>query len=190
MSDPAAPLYRPTILAGPSGVGKGTVVAALRRRRPEVWLSISVTTRTPRPGERDGVHYHFVTDAQFDDLVATDGLLEWAEYGHHRYGTPAAAVRAQAAAGVPVLLELDLAGVRQARDRLAGAQTVLLAPPSREELRRRLAHRGTETPAAMATRLAIAEAELAAADEFDRVIVNDRVERAVEELVDFMGLCA
>jgi guanylate kinase len=182
--------FRPTILAGPSGVGKGTVIAALRAQHPEVWLSISATTRTPRPREVHGENYYFVSDEEFDELIELGGLLEWAAYGSNRYGTPAAPVRAAIADGRAVLLELDLAGVRQARDLLDEAQTVLIAPPSWDELERRLASRGTETPEVRARRLAIAEAELAAADEFDRVIVNDEVERTVEELVEFMGLGA
>jgi len=185
---PTSSPFRPTIVAGPSGVGKGTVIARLRDLFPHVWLSISVTTRAPRPGEVDGTHYHFLSDAQFDRLVARHGLLEWAEYGQNRYGTPAGPVRDAMAAGRPVLLELDLAGVRQARQRLPEAQTVLIAPPSFAELERRLAGRGTETPEAMARRLEAARIELAAAGEFDRVIVNTEVEHAVAELVEFMGL--
>jgi guanylate kinase len=180
--------FRPTIVAGPSGVGKGTVIARLRDLFPQVWLSTSVTTRAPRPGEVDGTHYHFLSDVEFDRLVARHGLLEWAEYGQNRYGTPAGPVRDAMAAGRPVLLELDLAGVRQARARLPEAQTVLIAPPSFAELERRLAGRGTETPEAMARRLEAARIELAAAGEFDRVIVNAEVEHAVAELVEFMGL--
>jgi guanylate kinase len=116
-------------LCGPSGVGKGTVIAALRSRHPEVWLSVSATTRPPRPGEADGVHYHFVSDAQFDRLIAERGLLEWAHYGLHRYGTLAQPVAQAVAAGRPVLLELELAGARQARAALPGARTVFLLPP-------------------------------------------------------------
>ena len=133
---------RLTVLSGPSGVGKGTVVAEVRRRHPDVWVSVSVTTRRPRPGELDGVHYHFVDDAEFDRLIATDGLLEWAEYAGNRYGTPAAPVRDRLATGAPALLEIELQGARQVRARDAEAQLVFLAPPSWAALVSRLAGRG------------------------------------------------
>ena len=124
------PPARLTVLSGPSGVGKGTVVAEVRRRHPEVWVSVSVTTRRPRPGEIDGVDYSFVSDDEFDRLIAEDGLLEWAEYAGNRYGTPAAPVRERLAAGAPALLEIELQGARQVRARDDDAQLVFLAPPS------------------------------------------------------------
>ena len=154
---------RLTVLSGPSGVGKGTVVAEVRRRHPEVWVSVSVTTRPRRPGEVDGVHYSFVDDAEFDRLVAEDGLLEWAEYAGNRYGTPAAPVREQLASGAPALLEIELQGARQVRARDPEAQLVFLAPPSWAALVDRLAGRGSEPAAVRERRLAIAEAEMAAA---------------------------
>jgi guanylate kinase len=178
---------RLTVLSGPSGVGKGTVVGEVRRRHPDVWVSVSVTTRRARPGEVDGVHYHFLTDAEFDRLVAGDGLLEWAEYAGNRYGTPAAPVRERLATGAPALLEIELQGARQVRARDVDAQLVFLAPPSWAELKSRLAGRGSEPPAVQERRLAIAQAELDAAGEFDVVVVNDDVTRAADELVSLLA---
>jgi guanylate kinase len=164
-------------------VGKGTVVAEVRRRHPEVWVSVSVTTRAPRPGEVDGEHYWFVDDDYFDWLIANDGLLEWAEYAGNRYGTPVAPVEEQLTSGSPALLEIELQGARQVRERAPEAQLVFLAPPSWSELVSRLAGRGTEHPEVQERRLALAQAELDAAGEFDVVVVNDDVARAADELV-------
>jgi guanylate kinase len=182
----AATAARLTVLSGPSGVGKGTVVAEVRRRHPDVWVSVSATTRRPRPGETDGVHYHFVDDAEFDRLIATDGLLEWAQYAGHRYGTPVGPVRAQLETGRPALLEIELQGARQVRSRAPEAQLVFLAPPSWAELKSRLAGRGSEPAAVQEERLRIAQAELDAAGEFDVVVVNDDVARAADELVGLL----
>jgi guanylate kinase len=177
---------RLTVLSGPSGVGKGTVVSEVRRRHPDVWVSVSVTTRRPRPGEREGDHYHFVDDAEFDRLIAADGLLEWAEYAGNRYGTPVAPLRARLATGQPALLEIELQGARQVRARDPEAQLVFLAPPSWAALVSRLAGRGSEPPAVQERRLALAQAELDASGEFDVVVVNDDVARAADELVGLL----
>ena len=176
-------MSRLTVLAGPTAVGKGTVVRALREREPDIWISISATTRPPRPGEIDGVHYFFVTPKRFDDMIAGGELLEWATvHGVHRYGTPREPVESRLAAGVPVLLEIDLQGARQVRQTMPDALFVFLAPPSWEELVSRLVGRGTESAAERERRLQTARDELAAESEFDEVIVNDTVEAAAAQL--------
>jgi guanylate kinase len=178
-----------TVLTGPSGVGKGTVVTRLLRQHPEVWLSVSVTTRPPRPGEQHGVNYWFISDGEFDALVASDALLEWAlVHGLHRYGTPRQPVLTALGDGRACLLELDLAGARRVRQTMPEARSVFLMPPDRSELERRLRGRGTEGEAELARRFRTAEEELAAASEFDTVIVNEDVAKTVEDLVGFLGL--
>jgi guanylate kinase len=185
---PARP-PRLTVVSGPTAVGKGTVVARLRSQHPEVFVSVSATTRPPRPGEVDGVHYYFVSDAEFDELIATDALLEWATvHGAHRYGTPKAPVLAALAAGRDAILEIDLQGARQVRRSMPEARLVFLAPPSWEELLRRLTGRGTESPTQRDRRLRTAEAELAARSEFDEVVVNVDVGQAVADLVELLRL--
>ncbi|WP_114422597.1 guanylate kinase [Nocardioides houyundeii] len=185
----STPVSRLVVLAGPTAVGKGTVAADVRRRHPEVWISVSVTTRAPRPGEIDGVHYHFVDDAQFDAMVANDELLEWAcVHGAARYGTPRGPVEEVLAQGRPAMLEIDLQGARQVRRTMPEALFVFLKPPSWDELVRRLVGRGTENAEERARRLATAREELEAEAEFDVTIVNHEVHAAVEELVNLMVL--
>lgn len=172
-------------------MGKGTVSADLRARYPDIWISVSATTRAQRPGEVDGVHYHFVSEETFDAYVEQGQLLEWARvHGRHRYGTPRGPVEAKLAAGEPALLEIDLAGARQVRAAMPQARFVFLAPPSWEELVRRLVGRGTEDEAERERRLATARVELAAEGEFDVTVYNDDVRRATDELVGWMGLPA
>lgn len=184
---PASPTV--TVLAGPTAVGKGTVSTYVRDHYPDVWLSVSATTRAPRPGEVDGVHYFFVGDAEFDRMIDEDDLLEWAVvHNLHRYGTPRHKVQEALAAGRSVLLEIDLQGARSIRQAMPEAQFVFLAPPSWDEMVQRLVGRGTETPEQQQRRLETAKLELAAQSEFDHTVVNDTVERAAAELVALMGL--
>jgi len=172
------------VLSGPSGVGKSTVVAELRRTSPQIWLSVSVTTRKPRPGEVDGRDYYFIDDSEFDKLIAEDALLEWASpHGTHRSGTPRGPVEEKLRAGVPCLLEIDLAGARQVKRAAPDARFVFLAPPSWDELVRRLTGRGTEPPEVIARRLRTAREELAAAGEFDITLVNMSVSQVCRQLV-------
>ncbi|WP_377642928.1 guanylate kinase [Oryzobacter terrae] len=179
---------RLTVLAGPTAVGKGTLAAYVREHHPEVWLSVSATTRRPRPGEVDGVHYHFVDDAEFERMAREDELLEWAVvHGRARYGTPRRPVEDALAAGRPALLEIDLQGARQVRASMPDAFFVFLAPPSWDELVRRLVGRGTEDAEEREVRLATARTELASAQEFDATVTNDDVRRAAEELVSLMA---
>ncbi|MBT2399191.1 guanylate kinase [Streptomyces sp. ISL-100] len=185
---PVPPDVRPrlTVLSGPSGVGKSTVVAHMRKVHPEVWLSVSATTRKPRPGERHGIQYFFVSDDEFDKLVANGELLEWAEFAGNRYGTPRRAVCDRLEAGDPVLLEIDLQGARLVRESMPEAQLVFLAPPSWDELVRRLTGRGTEAPDVIERRLEAAKIELAAEAEFDTTLVNTSVEDVARELLALM----
>ena len=180
---------RLTVLSGPTAVGKGTVVARLAAEHPEIFVSVSATTRPPRPGEVHGEHYLFVSAIEFDALIADGALLEWAVvHGVHRYGTPRAPVQAALAAGRPALLEIDLQGARQVKATCPEAMFVFLAPPSWEELVQRQLGRGTETPEQRERRLATARAELAASAEFDHVVVNRDVGQAMEDLVALVRL--
>ena len=180
---------RLVVLAGPTAVGKGTVAAAVRERHPDVWISVSATTRPPRPGEVDGVHYWFVSEEEFDRMVEADELLEWAVvHKAARYGTPRKPVEEALAAGRPSMLEIDLQGARLVRDAMPGALFVFLKPPSWEELVRRLVGRGTESEEDRARRLDTAREEMAAENEFDETIVNHEVHDAADQLVTLMML--
>ncbi|PYI37966.1 guanylate kinase [Arthrobacter psychrolactophilus] len=178
-----------TVLAGPTAVGKGTVSTFIRDNYPDVWLSVSATTRQARPGEQEGVHYFFKSADEFDSLVAEGEFLEWAVvHGINRYGTLRSTVNAAVAQGKSVLLEIDLQGARQVKEAMPEADFVFLAPPSWDELVRRLVGRGTESAEEQHRRLETAKLEIAAAPEFDYIIVNDDVSRAAAALVDLMGL--
>ncbi len=178
---------RLTVLAGPTAVGKGTVAAYVRAHHPEVWISVSATTRPARPGEVEGVHYHFVDETTFASMAERGELLEWAVvHGRHRYGTPRGPVERILAEGRPALLEIDLQGARQVRGTMPEARFVFLKPPSWEELVNRLVGRGTESEEERARRLETALAELAAEEEFDVTVVNTDVHQAAEELVTLM----
>jgi guanylate kinase len=176
------------LITGPSGVGKGTLVARLRERHPDLWLSVSATTRAPRAGEEEGHHYFFLDRAAFERQVATGGFLEWAEFAGNLYGTPRGAVQERLEAGRTVLLEIELEGARQVRRSFPAGFQVLLRPPSFEELERRIRGRGTDSEEAIARRLARAREELAAEAEFDAVVVNDDLERALVDLERCCGL--
>ena len=173
------------VLAGPTAVGKGTVAAHIREHEPEIHLSVSATTRPPRPGEIDGVHYYFVDDAEFDRLIADGELLEHAVvHNKSRYGTPRAPIDAALAEGKTVLLEIDLQGARQVRRAEPAATLIFLLPPTWDELVQRLVGRGTENAEERARRLKTAKVELAAQNEFDHLIVNEDVATAAAEVVE------
>ncbi|MGK3947664.1 guanylate kinase [Microbacterium sp. K2] len=179
------------VLAGPTAVGKGTVAAHIREHNPEIHLSVSATTRAPRPGEIDGVHYYFVDDAEFDRLIAEDELLEYAVvHNRSRYGTPRAPIDAALAAGKTVLLEIDLQGARQVRKAEPAATLIFLLPPTWDELVQRLVGRGTEGAEERARRLRTAKVELAAQNEFDHLIVNEDVAAAAAEVVELSSSSA
>ena len=175
------------VLAGPTAVGKGTVARYIVDHNPDVQLSVSATTRSARPGEIDGVHYFFLTDAEFDALIADGQMLEYAVvHGTHRYGTPKAPVEEALVQGKNVLLEIDIQGARQVKQALPEAITVFLAPPSWDELVRRLEGRGTENAEQQARRLETAREELAAQGEFDHVLINDEVAKCAAEVVELL----
>jgi guanylate kinase len=175
------------VIAGPSGVGKGTVHARVRGSLDDAVLSISATTRGPRAGEVDGVHYHFVDETRFQELIDTGQLLEWAEYAGHRYGTPRQPVVEAIRAGQVVVLDIELQGALQVKEQDPDALLVFLLPPSFEELERRLRARGTEPDATIQRRLARARTELASAHRFDVEVVNDDLDRCVDEVLAAIG---
>ncbi|MCT2025959.1 guanylate kinase [Dermabacter hominis] len=183
------PRGRVVVVAGPTAVGKGTVTRRLLEKYPEVYLSVSATTRDPRPGEVDGIHYFFWSPEQFDDAVKNGDMLEWAlVHGRNRYGTPRSAVEAARAEGRAVILEIDLEGARQVRSSMPDARFVFLAPPSWDVLVERLVGRGTESPEEQERRLETARVEMAAEEEFDVTIVNDDLDEAVDALAREAGL--
>ncbi len=180
-------MARVFVITGPSGVGKGTLIKALRKRVPELELSISATTRAPRGGESDGVDYHFLSAEQFAERIAEGRFLEHATYSGNRYGTLREEVEDRLSRGAPVVLEIEVQGARQVRDSMPEAVQVFIVPPDPADLRRRLEGRGTDDPKTIESRLRVAQDELAAKDEFPHVIVNDDVDRAADELASIVG---
>jgi guanylate kinase len=174
------------VITGPSGVGKGTLIRGLLERVPGLELSVSATTRPPRPGERDGVDYHFLSGEDFDRRVANGEFVEHARYSGHQYGTLRSELERRTAEAAGVVLEIEVQGARQIRAAMLEAVQVFIAPPSVEALRARLVGRGTDAPADVEARLATALEELKAEEEFEYVVVNDRLEQATEELADIV----
>jgi guanylate kinase len=171
------------VITGPSGVGKGTLIRSLVQQVPELEVAVSATTRPPRPGEADGVDYWFLTDEEFDARLAAGEFVEHAAYSGHRYGTLRSELESRVRGGAPVVLEIEIQGARQVREAMPEAVQVFIAPPSPEALRARLVGRGTNSPRDMEARMRTAREEMAAQDEFAHVVVNDRLETAVGELV-------
>ena len=177
-----------TVITGPSGVGKGTIVRKILESHNDIWLSISATTRKPRSGEIDGEHYFFLDKKNFKELINKDGFLEWASFSNNFYGTPKKIVKEKMEKGINVLLEIELEGARQIRKSFPEALQIFLAPPNLNELEKRIRGRGTETEEAIQDRLAIANNELIAKKEFDAVVINEDIEKALEEIEILMGL--
>jgi guanylate kinase len=182
-------MARVFVITGPSGVGKGTLIRGLLDRVDAVELAVSATTRKPRPGEEDGVDYHFLSNEEFDRLIAEGGFVEHASYSGHRYGTLRSELEQRLARGAGVVLEIELQGARQVRASMPEAVQIFIAPPSEEALRVRLVGRGTDDPDQVERRLETAERELAAQDEFAHVVVNDRLEEALDELEAIVRAC-
>ena len=178
------------VVSGPSGAGKGTLVALLMKAIPDGWLSVSATTRAPRAGETEGASYLFKTREQFDRMVEEGDLLEWAEYGGNCYGTPKSSVLAAVRAGKQVVLEIDVQGAFQVKELFPDAHLVFIEPPSAEVLRSRLEGRGTDAPEAVERRLETAKRELAQADRYEFRLVNDDLEEALDQLVSYVNRCA
>jgi guanylate kinase len=179
-------MARVFVITGPSGVGKGTLIRLLRERMPELELSVSATTRRPRPGEEDGVHYHFLTEPEFESRVARGDFVEHARYSGRCYGTLRSDLDARTARGAPVVLEIEVQGARQVAETLPEAVRIFIAPPSPDALRTRLVGRGTDAAADVEARLRVAEEELAASGEFAKVIENDELQRAADELEGYV----
>ena len=178
---------RLVVVSGPGGVGKGTVVKALLRRHPELAVSVSATTRDPRPGETDGVEYHFLDEESFDALIDSDGFVEWAAFGGRRYGTPWSSLKAALDRGATVVLEIDVQGALQVRERFLDALLIFLTPPSMDELRQRLEGRGTDDARRVAERMRIADWEMAQSPSFDHVLTNETVDQTVDEIGRILG---
>jgi guanylate kinase len=175
------------VITGPSGVGKGTLIRGLLERLPELELSVSATTRPPRPGERNGINYHFLTPQEFDRGLANGEFVEHATYSGHRYGTLRSELDRRLGSDAPVVLEIEVQGARQVRRAVPEAQAVFIAPPSPEALRARLVGRGTDSPGEVDARLRTADQELEAQSEFEHVVVNDRLEEAIDQLVEIVS---
>lgn len=171
------------VISGPSGAGKGTLMARLMQAVPDAWLSVSATTRKPREGEQDGVNYYFLTRRKFQNMIKREEFLEWAEYAGNLYGTPLKSVEEHRALGDQVLLEIEVQGAAQVAQKVPGAVLVFIAPPSLEELERRLRNRGTDSEEAIARRLETAKVEMTRQDEYDVVIVNDDLDEAAAQLI-------
>lgn len=178
------------VISGPSGAGKGTLVARIIQALPDAWVSVSATTRSPRPGERDGVHYFFLDDAHFDDMLASDGFLEWAHVHQGRYGTPRASVLEHIASGEQVILEIDVQGAFQVKKAYPEAHLVFIAPPSLEVLEQRLRSRNTETEEVIEKRMQTARGELELKSQYDVVFINDDLELTTQQMVDYMNQAA
>lgn len=179
-------MARVFVITGPSGVGKGTLISGLMQRLPQLELSVSATTRAPRPGEQHGVQYHFLSNEEFDRLEAEGGFVEHADYAGRRYGTLRSELERRVQEGVPIVLEIEVQGARQVRASMPDALQVFIAPPSLPVLRERLVGRGTDDPEEVARRLEVAQEELEAQSEFSHVIVNDELEQAQRELVELV----